>query len=209
MSESNPTVSPDWPQRLLPERALPPYSYVTGKFPHPVRDAAGHQFGQPDRVEDPLNPSEWRQSESYRFGIDLFNQGYYWEAHESWEGCWHAVERTGAVGSFLKALIKLAAAGVKAREGRPAGVQRHGTRARTLLLDLAISEPQDYAGLSLNRLIDLCDRLIADPQKFVDISNRPVVIVLPALRVNERPIQGGAGPPRQERTRAPTDSEND
>ena len=69
MSESRPTASAD---RLLPERALPPYSYVTGKFPHPVRDVTGHQFGQSVPVEDPLNPNAWRHSESYRFGIDLW-----------------------------------------------------------------------------------------------------------------------------------------
>ncbi|MCP4190328.1 MAG: DUF309 domain-containing protein [Planctomycetaceae bacterium] len=180
MSESRPTASAD---RLLPERALPPYSYVTGKFPHPVRDVTGHQFGQSVPVEDPLNPNAWRHSESYRFGIDLFNQGYYWEAHESWEGCWHAVDRTGPVADFLKALIKLAAAGVKAREGRPLGVQRHATRARALLQALKMSEANDYAGLSLNGLIDLCDRLIADPQKWVDTSDAPVVVILPRLPI--------------------------
>ncbi|TGQ49534.1 DUF309 domain-containing protein, partial [Mesorhizobium sp. M1C.F.Ca.ET.210.01.1.1] len=26
----------------------------------------------------------------FRWGIDLFNHGYYWEAHEAWEPLWHA-----------------------------------------------------------------------------------------------------------------------
>src|SRR4051794_23916492 len=31
--------------RLLPDEPLPPYSFVPGRFPHPVRDPAGHSFG--------------------------------------------------------------------------------------------------------------------------------------------------------------------
>ena len=55
-------------------------------------------------------------------GIALFNAGYYWEAHEAWEGLWHAHGRDGPTADVLKGLIKLAAAGVKVREGRPHGV---------------------------------------------------------------------------------------
>ena len=31
--------------RLVSDEPLPPYSYVTGRFPHPTRDPSGHSFG--------------------------------------------------------------------------------------------------------------------------------------------------------------------
>jgi hypothetical protein len=80
----------------------------------------------------------------------LFNHGFYWEAHEAWESLWHAVGRQGPVAAWLKALIKLAAAGVKAREGNPAGVARHATRALELLAEVRAELPPnetEFCGL--------------------------------------------------------------
>jgi predicted metal-dependent hydrolase len=64
--------------------------------------------------------------------MDLFNHGYYWEAHEAWESLWHAAGRTGPVADFLKGLIKLAAAGVKVAEGNQDGARSHAKRAAEL-----------------------------------------------------------------------------
>jgi uncharacterized protein len=41
-------------------------------------------------------------------GIDLFNSGHYWEAHEAWEGDWVPV-RKGPEAGFYKGLIQVAA----------------------------------------------------------------------------------------------------
>ncbi|HEX4000862.1 MAG TPA: DUF309 domain-containing protein [Pirellulales bacterium] len=86
---------------------------------------------------------QWRNSQAYCFAVDLFNHGYYWESHEVWESLWHACGRRGTTADFFKALIKLAAAGVKAREGRPEGWKRHLGRADELL---AQTHPQLGAG---------------------------------------------------------------
>src|SRR6476661_8020059 len=122
MSDSDPERRP---VRLVPDEPLPPYSYVTGLFPHPTRDPLGHSFGNSAPASAPVDPSNWSASRAYLVGCDLFNLGYYWEAHETWEGLWHACGRRGMTADFLKGLIKLAAAGVKAREGRRQGVARH------------------------------------------------------------------------------------
>ncbi|MER9007639.1 DUF309 domain-containing protein [Mesorhizobium sp. M0862] len=29
----------------------------------------------------------------FRWGIDLFNHGYYWEAHEAWEPLWQTANQ--------------------------------------------------------------------------------------------------------------------
>src|SRR5690349_7460177 len=41
-------------------------------------------------------------------GIELFNSGLYWEAHEAWENEWMP-DRKGANGGFYKGLIQVAA----------------------------------------------------------------------------------------------------
>ena len=45
------------------------------------------------------------------YGIDLFNHGFYWEAHEAWEGLWIACARRGPTATYLQAFITAAAAG--------------------------------------------------------------------------------------------------
>jgi hypothetical protein len=122
------------PPRYCPERELPPYSYVPGQgLPHPIRDERGHSFGRAEPPAVPLEEATWRENEAWLYAIDLFNHGFYWEAHEAWESLWHAAGRRGPTADLLKGLIKLAAAGVKSREGRPKGVKQHAARAVELL----------------------------------------------------------------------------
>lgn len=165
--------------RLLPDRPLPPYSYVSGKFPHPIRDPRGHSYGEPAPKVSPFSTDNWRECETYLWGIDLFNNGYYWEAHEAWEAVWHTAGRRGVVADFCKALIKLAAAGVKAREGRPEGVKRHALRAKELIDSIAAKVGGDqFMGLSLPYLVECAQGLIDDSAGVVDTSDERVVRVM-------------------------------
>jgi uncharacterized protein len=115
--------------RLLPDEPFPAYTYVPGRFPHPTADPAGHSYGIEPVVPPKLEPDRWRESRPYLYGIDLFNAGFYWESHVAWESLWLACGRKATVADFLKGLIKLAAAGVKALEGTPEGVRSHSRRA--------------------------------------------------------------------------------
>src|SRR6059058_3393109 len=103
--------------RYCPERPLPPYGYVPGLNPHPLSDPRGHSFGVRAESAEALEEPTFRDNATYLYAIDLFNHGFFWEAHEAWEALWHAAGRKGRTADFLKGLIKLAAAGVKAREG--------------------------------------------------------------------------------------------
>ena len=155
--------------RYAPEVSFPPYAFVPGKHPHPVTDSRGHSFGHSHVAPDPLDSYWPRNSIEFLSAVDLFNAGYYWEAHEAWEGLWIAAGRKGEIADFLKSLIKLAAAGVKAREGQINGVQRHARRAVELLELIHTARPADHAnfcGLNLNDLI-LGARTLAD-QPIVD-----------------------------------------
>lgn len=168
--------------RLLPDETFPPYSYVPHKFPHPKEDPRGHSYGEPESDLPAINPEPWQDCREYLRGIDLFNHGFYWEAHESWEQLWKGVGKAGPVGEFLLGLIALAAAGVKAREGNAAGVNNHGQRAREIFekrLKLAGSGDDRFMGLDLAPMIDEASKLAENPQEFLNSSNDPVVIVFP------------------------------
>lgn len=149
--------------RLVPDEPLPPYAYVSGRYPHPLRDPQGHSYGrapQPSSI-DPDNPLG---SHALLVACDLFNHGYYWEAHEEWEGIWQACGRHGTTADMLKALIHLAAAGVKAREERPHGVRRHAARAATLLEETRTASGQArYLGFDLPWLIGEARKLERAP----------------------------------------------
>lgn len=95
--------------------------------------------GRSARPESSLTSGN--SSQDLRYAVDLFNHGYYWEAHEVWEHEWIAAGRTGPAADLLKGFIKLAAAGVKAREGRPAGIVRHGQRALELFESARVNWP--------------------------------------------------------------------
>jgi uncharacterized protein len=165
------------PPRLVPEAALPPYSYVTARFPHPTGDPQGHSFGHAVPTPPAIRPEHWRDSRTYLFACDLFNYGYYWEAHEAWEALWQACGRKGTTAEMLKGLIKLAAAGVKAREGRAVGVARHAQRAAELFRKVRAEIRVDqYLGIDLDRLIGSAQELERRPTT-VALGSAPVEVV--------------------------------
>jgi hypothetical protein len=171
--------------RLVPDEPFPPYAFVPGQFPHPVSDPAGHSFGVAAQPVPALAPERWEENRHYLYGIDLFNAGYYWEAHEGWESLWHACGRTGRTADYLKGLIKLAAAGVKVREGRREGVVGHA-RAAADLFRRAGSPNERYLGLSLGELVHFADAVAADPPT----PTGPAAPVEVVFRISLRPEQG-------------------
>ena len=166
----------------MPDQAFPAYSYVPRRFPHPTRDPEGHSHGREAAPIDPVTEVGWRSSGAYLFGIDLFNHGYYWEAHEAWEGLWHACGRRGPVAVFLKALIKLAAAGVKAREGNENGVRRAAVRAGELFGQLASDRGGNgsgFLGMSLGGLAKESGRLAGAAANVLNTEEAAVIVALP------------------------------
>jgi predicted metal-dependent hydrolase len=144
-------------------RPLPPYSYVPRHYPHPVSDPRGHMHGLQHPRPDPMTPERWAESETYLYGIDLFNHGFYWEAHEAWESLWLAAGRRGPTAIWLKALIKLAAALVKLREGSSVGALRHALRVQQLLAELQSIAPDAadrYCGVEVAAAVELTRQVI-------------------------------------------------
>jgi predicted metal-dependent hydrolase len=176
------------PVRLLPEVPSPSYSYATRRFPHPTRDPRGHSYRRPEDTVAPPDPDRWRQCRLYLRGIDLFNFGYYWEAHEAWETLWHAAGRNGILADFLKGLIALAAVGVKAREDRARGVRQHTARARALFTgvqDRLPGEQREFMGLQIPAVLQALTPVEEHPEAILNTAPQPVVVVMPfALKVN-------------------------
>jgi hypothetical protein len=152
---------PDDIPRLLPNEPLPPYTFIPGHAPHPVSDPTGHSFGRIQAAAAPLDLEHWIENHDYLRGLDLFNHGFYWEAHEAWEGLWHAAGRTGTTAMFLKGLIKLAAGGVKHLEAKPAGVLSHASRASELwhTISESLQGQPVFLGLRIASLISLADSI--------------------------------------------------
>ncbi len=94
-------------------QAFPPYTFVPGENPHPVRDPEGHSYGQLEHAAVEFDPEHWQDCDEYLYGIDLFNHGYWWEAHEALEGVWIAAGRTTQIGYFIQGLIQVAVALLK------------------------------------------------------------------------------------------------
>lgn len=148
--------------RYCPQRELPPYSYVPGQgLAHPTGTPEGHSFERHEPPARALDEATWRQNETWLYAIDLFNHGYYWEAHEAWEALWHAAGRRGLTADLLKGLIKLTAAGVKSREGRPAGVRQHAARAAELLAGAKALGERAF-GLSIGEIETAARNIAAD-----------------------------------------------
>lgn len=146
----------DLPQRYLPQKQLPPYAFVPGKFPHPEKEG-GHMENVEVQVT-PLSFENFQTNEGYLYGLDLFNNGYYWESHVWWEALWNEAGRKGDMADFLKGLIKLGACGVKLALGQESVSQGHIDRALELLEPLK-NQQKFFCGIDLAELINECRSL--------------------------------------------------
>jgi predicted metal-dependent hydrolase len=160
-----------WPRYST--RPFPPYRFIPGKAPHPRRHPDGHSYGQIEPKPETLHPEAWAESDTYRYGIDLYNFAYWWECHEVFEGFWHAVGRKTEQGQFFQALIHLAAANLKR-------FTRHQNAAENLLRTSHrkfYGIPLFYMGLDI---ADLMNRLGAQ------IATEQAPPILLALRPTDR-----------------------
>ena len=116
--------------RLRPDLQLPAYRFVPGLNAHPTQDPQGHSAVKPRHAE-------LSARDTLLFGIDLYHQGYLWEAHEAWEHLWRQVGRQSLEGRLLQALIKNAAAVLKAHVRSARGARRHSRDAYALLASVS------------------------------------------------------------------------
>ena len=136
-------------------RPLPRYRYLRGHHPHPTGDSRGHSFGRPDDFQ-PLANEDWRNNEQYLFAIDLFNDGYWWEAHEALEPLWRAAGRKTPDGLFLQGLIQVSGAMLKEAMGSPEPARRMAKAGFEKLLRF----PGVSLGIDAPKLVAAIDRYL-------------------------------------------------
>lgn len=150
--------------------ALPRYAHRLGVTPHPATDPRGHGFGHAAESPGPehwRSPEGWRTCEAFLEGVDLFNAGYWWEAHEAWELLWRSTPHPGPGDAdsaeparqraFVQGLIQLAAAALQRAAGNQAGVGVLLERAARNL----DGAPAGYMGVDAPALLEAARRAAA------------------------------------------------
>ena len=139
--------------RYAPRRSFPRYAYLPGRDPHPNRDARGHSFGveEPPAVHAPAE--RWKEDEEYLYGVDLYNHGYLWEAHEAWERLWHLAKHDANKSEFLQGLIQCSAASLKIAMEQPNGLARLAENGTARLEGVARRAGFRYMGLSVPEFV--------------------------------------------------------
>ncbi|MFI5253502.1 MAG: DUF309 domain-containing protein [Bacteroidota bacterium] len=66
------------------------------------------QFHKPKNLDLSIELSIILEAPEFYEGVKLFNNGYYWEAHETWEAFWH--EHTGDARNMVQAFSQMAEA---------------------------------------------------------------------------------------------------
>jgi hypothetical protein len=100
-----------------------------------------------------IGAERWRDNLEYVWGVDLYNHGYAWEAHEAWEGLWRAAKHDHTQATFLQGLIQCAAARVKASMDDASSAQRVLERGLARLSRVRAEQGDSYMGLALARYL--------------------------------------------------------
>jgi hypothetical protein len=177
---------PNW-LRYCPQRPLPPYRHLPGVTPHPVRDPRGHSYGREERDNEPVDlPYNWRQTEDYLYGVDLYNFAHWWEAHEAWEGLWNKTEDDCRL--FLQGLIQISAALIKRHMRTLRAVRSLSIAGREKVRQTLhnLDDPRGiYMGIDLNEYLDsvnaFFDPFFSDPVSEETYSR---VTVKPLIRLH-------------------------
>ncbi len=96
-----------------------------------------------------MGEEDWAR---FREGIELFNAGSFWHAHEAWEAVWR--RKTGDCTFFFKGLIQAAAAYHQLEQGKFRGMMTHFDNARAKLVPFA----PEYLGVRVDALLESLDR---------------------------------------------------
>jgi hypothetical protein len=98
--------------------------------------------------------------EGYLKGIELFNEGHFWHAHEQWEACW--LESKEPAYTFYKGIIQAAGALYQwKRKHNLRGLHRNWYKSRAKLEHL----PLTYMGIDIPRFVDAMNAFVVQQQQ--------------------------------------------
>ena len=165
--QREPIPAPPAPPPQRSKVPLPAYRYVPGLNPHPFRHENGHMYVDGSPPPTPLwRPTKhWNRDPAAQYAADLFDNRYYWEAHEAWEGMWHGAARNSSDHKVLQSLIQVAAAILQHHMGSNNG--------QYSLLNRAIARLSD-ASITCHQGIDMV-HLFGQTQAFFDGGSWPTL----------------------------------
>jgi predicted metal-dependent hydrolase len=98
--------------------------------------------------------------DEFERGVDLFNEGKFWKAHEEWELVWQRQEADERL--FLQGLIQLAAAYHQLTQKlNPEGLKRNMEKARAKLEPFSPA----YLGVNVRPLVVIAEKAIAEAER--------------------------------------------
>ena len=153
------------PKRRVIDLEWPPYRYVPGCMPHPIRHPDGHLYGTtPHTDQAPIDIHR-----TWLRGLDLYDGRFYWEAHEVWEASWKQMPKKSVEREAMTGLIQLAAATLKIHMKHISPAQHLLVSAQAHFNRVIIEQGPLFQGVSL----PLCHRQVTD---FKDGGNWPRIV---------------------------------
>lgn len=104
-----------------------------------------------------------RAAEAFARGIELFEAGAYFEAHEVWEEAWQ--HSRGTTRALLQGLIQLAAAYIKVAQGVSGGARTLAQRALVTLEQVEEDDPRvdvPKVRAAISALVEALERQLPD-----------------------------------------------
>ena len=115
----------------------------------------------------------------YELGIDLFNEGRFFECHEAWEEIWKRSD--GEVKLYYQGLIQAAVAILHAQRGNLEGARSLYEKASAKLEKI----PHEHMGVAVGELR-------TELRRFIDVATRADGSALPASPRLRRIVKSGA-----------------
>ena len=111
---------------------------------------------EPDKAV--LKAATTNREDAFAYGADLFNHGFFWEAHEVWEAVWMAASPNSARREALRTLIQMANACLKLAMGKHNAFERLAAE----IADISPGEGLAHEGLDMAAQSSAFARFAAD-----------------------------------------------
>lgn len=141
---------------------FPGRKYKPGVGIHPNKDPNGSHIPEVHTTEKQFDMDTWRHSRRYCYAIDLFNAGYWWEAHEVLEDLWVRTGRSTEIARFIQGIIQIAAALLKDSQS----VRRGASRLKKRGLSKLRTQSGVYLGIRI-------DDFVMDVENYLESHSSP------------------------------------
>jgi predicted metal-dependent hydrolase len=147
---------------------FPSFSYIPKLHIHPEKLSEKPHIPLLPELTEKFSVHSWKNCTNYLYAIDLFNYGYYWEAHEVLEKLWLSAGKKSPEGIFVQGIIQVSVAMLKWSQSNTTGLKRLTEKALPKLL----SQDGIYLGMDSNNFIRQIKAFVAEEQK-----NPPLIIL--------------------------------